>query len=87
MRANSGWHRANHQPKHPALKLWRTWVHDNGCEIWQGRPFPERQQHFIYRLVRPDKTTVDCIWLSEAKKRGLGAAADAVARSADSVSK
>lgn len=51
-----------------AMGLWCTWVHSNGCQIWQGRPFTDDPRRFIYRLKRADGSTTDHRLLTEAKR-------------------
>lgn len=55
-----GWHHATHRT---VERLTHTWTHDDGWEIWQGRPV----RTFFYRRVAPDGTTKDFPTLKAAK--------------------
>lgn len=62
----SGWHRGDRK-SHPILKLSRSWQHDSGAAIYQGRPWPSRPDEFVYRLELPDGSGSDHSLLRSAK--------------------
>lgn len=62
----SGWHRGDHK-RHPRLDLSRSWKHDSGAEIFQGRPYDEQPERFVYRLELPDGSSSEHSLLRSAK--------------------
>jgi hypothetical protein len=62
----SGWHRGDHK-KHPRLSLSQSWKHDSGAAIYQGRPFAEEPDRFVYRLELADGSSSDHSLLRSAK--------------------
>jgi hypothetical protein len=71
-RLASGWHRARGlQRATDKNGLTCFWIHDNGTQIFQGRP--DLTQRFVYRLCRPDGTSSDFSFLADAKAAGTAA--------------
>lgn len=64
-----GWHHA-HGKRHLTANLSLSWRHDNGAEIYQGRPAGKR---FVYRVRLSNGQDHDFTMLVDAK--GFGAIA------------
>jgi hypothetical protein len=66
----AGWHHADRNERNGTLGL--TWVHDNGCKIYQGRlPVNEwGRALFVYRLVEPDGGSGHFSMIKDAKAEG-----------------
>ena len=61
-----GWHYGKRWIRKGGLSL--SWVHDNGSEIYQGRPDPKNQKYFIYQLHKPDGSIQNFRLLLDAKR-------------------
>ena len=68
----TGWHRSKVRLRSGTLV--RTWIHDDGTEIFQGCPdaaaaADHYSRRFVYRVVRPDGTITDFEHIKDAKGR------------------